>query len=127
MTVMRLLTLVPVLLALAACGGGADGDGGEQPPAAGAPIPSGGLSVAEAIASDLEGPLAVRGYVIARDDEYRLCEAILESDPPQCGEPSLRIDGPSFAELRKLSDTAAQVSLLGDVEGGVIRVSETST
>jgi hypothetical protein len=122
---MRLLALVPVLLALAACGGG--GAAEEQPPAAGAPIPSGGLSVSEAIASDLEGPLAVRGYVIARDDEYRLCEAILESDPPQCGEPSLRIDGPSFAELRKLSDTAAQVSLLGDVEGGVIRVSETST
>jgi hypothetical protein len=126
MTGMRPIALVPVLLALAACGGGSSAEE-RPPPSAGAPIPSGGLSVSEAIASDLEGPLMVRGYVIARDDEYRLCEAILESDPPQCGEPSLRIDGPPRSELRELMDTAAQVSLLGDVEGGVIQVSETST
>jgi hypothetical protein len=126
MTGMRPIALVPVLLALAACGGGSSAEE-RPPPSAGAPIPSGGLSVSEAIASELEGPLAVRGYVVARDDQYRLCEGILESDPPQCGEPSLRIEGPPREELETLADDEAQVSLLGDVDDGTIRVSETST
>lgn len=128
MTAMKVLALAPVLLAVAACGGGST-KADEQParPAAGAPIPSGGLSVSEAIASDVAGPLAVRGYVIAREDEYRLCEAILESDPPQCGEPSLRIEGPPRDELETLTDHEAQVSLLGEVADSTIRVSETST
>jgi hypothetical protein len=118
------LALIPLVLALAACGGA---NGEEQPPAsAGAPIPSGGLSVGEAIASDLDGPLMVRGYVIARGGEFRLCEAILESFPPQCGEPSLRIEGPPRNELQRLMDAERQVSLLGDVADGEIRVSETS-
>jgi hypothetical protein len=105
------------VLALAACGGAEEEP---EPPSAGAPIPSGGLSVSEAKASDLEGPLRVRGYVI----EGRLCEAILESDPPQCGEPSLRLEG----DLSQLEDAGPndQVSVLGDVEGDVITLSATS-
>ena len=126
MNAMRRLALLATLLALAACGG--DGDEAEQPPAAaGVPIPSGGLSVSEALASDLDGPLMVRGYVILRDDEYRLCEAILESDPPQCGEPSLRIEGPQREDLQSLATNEAQVSLLGEIDDATIRVSETST
>lgn len=110
-------------LALAGCGGGADGDGS---PAAGAPIPGGGLTVSEAISSDLEGPLQVRGYVV----DGRLCEALLESHPPQCGQPSLGIEGDvdgDFEEAEGVRWTADQVSVLGEVESGVIRISETST
>ncbi|MGH3072456.1 MAG: hypothetical protein ACRDNB_09355 [Gaiellaceae bacterium] len=113
--------LVLVVLALAGCGGGDEEQSQPQPPAsAGAPIPGGGLSIQEAIDSDLEGPLMVRGYLIERDGELRLCEAILESSPPQCGEPSLRVAGeaPEPSEER--------VSLLGEVENGTITVSETS-
>ena len=91
------------------------------------PIPSGGLSVSEALANDLDGPLLVRGYVIVRDDEYRLCESILESDPPQCGGRSLRIEGPPRDELETLTDEEEQVSLLGEVDDPAIRVSESST
>ncbi|MDQ3067348.1 MAG: hypothetical protein M3R12_09400, partial [Actinomycetota bacterium] len=86
---MRLALLLSVL-ALAACGGddGGEGDAAQPQPApsAGAPIAGGGLSVQEALDSDLDGPLLVRGYLIERDGELRLCQAILESSPPQCGE-----------------------------------------
>lgn len=116
MAAVRLAALVTAA-ALAGCGGGSEG---EQAPSAGAPIPGGGLSVGEAIASDLDGPLMVRGYLIERDGELRLCEAILESSPPQCGEPSLRVEGARPAASEE------PASILGEVEDGVITVSETA-
>jgi hypothetical protein len=119
---MRIALLLSVLV-LAGCGGDNDEPPARSTPApsAGAPIPGGGLSVQQAIDSDVDGPLMVRGYLIERDGELRLCEAILESSPPQCGEPSLRVEGtaPAASEQR--------VSLLGEVEGETITVSETST
>ena len=125
---MRASALVFALVALVGCGSDAatrtETTGGGA--AVGAPAPDGGLSVRDAIASDLDGPLMVRGYVISRRGEYRLCEAILESEPPQCGEPSLRVEGVDPTELRELSEARAPVSLLGDVEGDVLRVSETA-
>lgn len=126
MRIIPLLSVVSVL-ALAGCGGS---DGSDSSNAAvdastsvsqGAPIPGGGLSVEEAIDSDLDGPLMVRGYLIERDGELRLCDAILESSPPQCGEPSLRVDGPAPAASEE------RVSLLGDVEDGAITVSATAS
>ena len=118
--------LLLLVLVLAACGG--DDETAPTftpiqtaPPPAGVPAPGGGLSVQEAIDSDLDGPLMVRGYVIEREGVLRLCSAILESNPPQCGEPSLRIEGDVERPARD-----EQVSLLGDVEDGVIRVSGTS-
>jgi hypothetical protein len=114
------------VVALAGCGGGGDAQTDTRGPSAGVPIPGGGLTVSEAIASGLEGPLQVKGYVI----DGRLCEAILESYPPQCGEPSLRIDGDveaDFEDERGVRWTDEQVSVLGEVEDGVIRISETST
>lgn len=124
---MRLVLALAAALALSGCG--ADDPAAHTTPGAsalGAPTPDGGLSVADAKASDLSGPLMVRGYVIADVDEYRLCEAILESEPPQCGEPSLRINGLSPEELRRLFDRREQVSLLGEIDGDVIVVSETA-
>jgi hypothetical protein len=119
---MRLALLLAVLV-LAGCGGDADEPqtGSAPAPSAGAPVPGGGLSVQQAIASDLDGPLMVRGYLIERDGELRLCDAILESSPPQCGEPSLRVEGTAPAGSEK------RVSLLGEVEGETITVSETSS
>ncbi len=117
---MRGLALALVALALAACGSesGASAPDDAPAPSAGAPIPGGGLSVQEAIESDLDGPLMVRGYVIERDGELRLCEAILESDPPQCGDPSLRIEPNGVA----VSPSEERASLLGEVDGGTIRL-----
>jgi hypothetical protein len=116
------IALLLSVLALAACGSDERAAQSTQPPAAaGAPGPGGGLSVGEALASDVDGPLLVRGYLIERDGELRLCELILESSPPQCGEPSLRVEGPAP------SASEEPVSLLGEVEEGTITVSETAT
>lgn len=115
--------LLCLAIGLAGCGGDDDDQGAPSTssPSLGAPIPGGGLSVQEAIDSDLEGPLLVRGHLIDRDGELRLCSAILESNPPQCGEPSLRV------EAAGLVPSEEQVSLLGEVEAGTITVSETAT
>jgi hypothetical protein len=136
-------------LAAAACGG-SDADssasGGEPPaagtgaapPSQGAPLPGGGLTIEEAIASTLEGPLMVKGFLVAPDGEpIRLCSALLESYPPQCGEPSLVVEGLDLESVEGLTRaeepqyahtawTDAEISLLGDIEDGVLSLSETS-
>ena len=109
-----------VALLLAGCGGGSD-----QPPqagpAAGAPIPGGGLSIAEAKASAVDGLLMVAGHLAEREGVLRLCDRLRESDPPQCVDPSLRIEG-SLDGAR----VGERVSLLGHVDGDILRVSETA-
>ena len=110
---MRRLALLAVVLA------GCAGED-ERPPAAGAPIPSGGLSIADAKASNLDGPLMVVGHLAERDGALRLCDGLRESYPPQCVDPSLRIDGDVDGEIGE------RVSVLGEVDGDVLRVSEQS-
>lgn len=117
MRIVVALMLVLVVL-LAGCGGSKESQ--QSTPSAGAPSPSGGLTVQEAIDSDLTGPLMVRGYLIERAGELRLCSAILESYPPQCGEPSLRLRGDD------LEPSERQTSLLGTVERDSFVVSKTS-
>jgi len=120
------LVLSVLLLGAAGCGSTDDSssadspDGSSAPDSQGAPIPGGGLSIQEAIDSDLDGPLMVKGYLIERDGKLRLCDAILESSPVQCGEPSLVVKGPAPAA----SDE--QASLLGEIDGGTISVSTTT-
>ena len=129
-----LFALAVALLALAgaSCGGDGTGDGGGQTPAAGAPIPGGGLSIAEALASTSDEPLMVRGYVIADGEIVRLCDGLAESHPPQCAEPSLVVEGLDLTSVEGLKRegrrawTDAAVSLLGTVEDGVLAVSKTS-
>ena len=124
---MRTLPSLAALLVLVLSGCGGSGDSASDsatdssgPVSQGAPVPGGGLSIQEAIASDLDGPLMVKGYLIERNGAARLCSAILESSPPQCGEPSLRVDGPAPAASEE------QISLLGEVAGETIVVSETA-
>ena len=95
------LAVVAVLLA-AACGGSED---------------DGPIGVGEAIERGSDEPQLVSGYVIERNGVPRLCEAILESFPPQCGEPSLRLAGVVVAGPEE------RVTLLGTVDGDVFRVS----
>ncbi|CAN5775983.1 hypothetical protein BH24ACT15_BH24ACT15_34390 [soil metagenome] len=96
-----------------------------------APIPGGGLTVADALASDLEGPLTVTGLLIERDGEVRLCQTIAESLPPQCGDPNMIVTGVNLAELEGAQTEQGvtwidQVSLTGTVEGEAFHVSDTS-
>lgn len=131
---MRALRILPlVVLALAACGGGNEVDQPEPPVAAPGAATGPGLTIEEALASDLEGPLLVRGTLFAEGDEVRLCDAIAESFPPQCGGRFLHVEGLDLATVEGL--TSAQgvtwsegiVKLLGDVDGDTLVVSATAT
>lgn len=125
------------MLALAGCGGGTDDVPGAQPdtvvepgPGAGAPA-DGGLSIADAKASDLEGPLMVGGYIVAEDQVVRLCDTLMESFPPQCGGESLLVEGLDLDAYETRSEggvrwTDAPVPVLGDVEGETLRVRDTA-
>jgi hypothetical protein len=106
---------------LAAGCGGSDGSGTPAEP-------RGPLTVEEALRSEADGPLRVRGTLIVQDD-VRLCSAILESHPPQCGQPSLRVVGLDFLGVSNMEQakgvrwTSREVTLVGEVEDGVLTVS----
>ena len=78
------------LLVLAACG-----SSDRQGAVGGAPL----LTPAEAEGRD--GLVAVQGFLWARpgDGVFRLCEASLESFPPQCGEPAVDLTGVDLTEI----------------------------
>jgi hypothetical protein len=125
---MRLL-LVPAALVVLATG--CDGDQDDRkPPAGGAAGPT--LTIREALESDVEGPLLVRGALHAQGGDVRLCEALAESYPPQCGGPSLRVEGLSLSDVegvqttQGVSWTDTEVRLLGDVENGALVVRDTA-
>jgi len=131
---------VGVILALGVgCGGKGEtphaAASGSGPISGGMPVPGGGLSVREAIASDLEGPLMVRGTLLERGDELRLCDTIDASPLPHCAAypNSLQVDGASLDELARTASvrrqddvrwTKQRVSVLGEVDGGSIHVSK---
>ena len=91
-----------------------------------------GISVSDALASDLPGPLLVNGFIVARGDNVRLCSALAESFPPQCAQESLKVDGLDLASVEGLkteqdvSGSDDQRQILGEVEGDVLRISLTS-
>ncbi len=118
-----------IVVAAAACGGGN--------PAATAPDEQ--LSIEEAIASNAEGPVTVRGYIVAPAGQTTmLCSALLESYPPQCGGPSLIVEGIDLSRIEALTGTNdpslaqvqwsdREVSLLGSVEDGTFVVGQPSS
>jgi hypothetical protein len=105
------------LLVAAACGGG-------EPAAS----TDGVLTVEEALEAEGEGPVRVRGSLFAEAGDVRLCSAILESYPPQCGQPSLRVRGldvvgvSNMEQAKGVGWTSREVTLAGTVDGGVLEV-----
>ncbi len=71
------------------------------------------LSVAEAIDITDDQLHDVTGFVVTVDQMPRLCAALAESDPPQCGEPSLALAGEPTSNLDALFDRPLDNS--GDV------------
>jgi hypothetical protein len=130
-----MLAAVALGAGLAACGGdeAPSGDGGNAPPSAGEII-----SVEEALASAPEGPVTVRGFLLAAEgDPVKLCAALAESYPPQCGVASLVVEGldlstveglttPTEPDYAHTSWTDAEIRLTGELEDGVLVVEGSS-
>lgn len=76
-------------------------------------------------ASEGTGAAELEGFVVERDGVAKLCEALLESFPPQCGEPSVVIANiealdAAFATEQGVSWTDLSVSVVGTVDDGVL-------
>lgn len=81
MSLLRAVVVTGLLAALAGCG-----SGGDSPSTAGGPI-----TVDQLMAQSAGTPVAVQGLLHVDGGVARLCGAILESYPPQCGEPSVEL------------------------------------
>ena len=133
----RMFLILCAGLVLMNCGG----DAGSGPPGlsedgqpGGGPLQSGsaigpGISIEQALASDLEGPLLVNGWLWrSGNDDPRLCASLSGSLPPRCVEPSLTLKGLDLKAyaLRIEGSTAwsdQAVQLLGTLKGKVLTVS----
>jgi len=103
-------------------------------PSAGASgmLVGGGLTVAEALATDASGILAVQGFYVDDSSGPRLCEALAESFPPQCGGANVGLGDLSGIDLGELqsngdvtwSDDA--VVVIGELIDGVLVPTPTS-
>jgi hypothetical protein len=125
---MKTFTLVATLLAaatLAGCGGDDDDApaGGATSTAQTSGIAAGpGISIDDALASGSDEPQLVTGNLLVQDDEVRLCSALAESFPPQCGGASLHVVSLDLEEVDGLitegevSWTDRPIELLGVVE-----------
>lgn len=96
----------------------------------------GGLSVDQALGTEAAGVVAVSGYLFDDGSGLRLCSALAESFPPQCGGSSLTVEGFDFDRMIELPEyelvqvehsggvtwTNAQVALFGEVVDGSLVV-----
>lgn len=95
-------------------------------------VVDGGLTVAEALATDATGVIAVKGFVVATGDEVRLCDVLLESYPPQCGGDSVLLDGLDAIDPEELTTegdvswTDVQQTVLGELSDGVLNTTSLS-
>jgi hypothetical protein len=121
---MRFLAVIAALLAVvlpAACGGDDDEAAGTGTTA---------VSIDEALASGSSEPLLVSGNLLAVADEVKLCYALAESFPPQCGGASLVVEGLDLATVDGLvtegdvSWTDRPIELRGVVSDETLTVSQ---
>ena len=131
-TLVRAGAVAGALLLLAACGGAAELGTGPTTTAGrtggrarGTPAPGGALTVGQALARAPDGEtLLVRGHLVARGADVRLCSALAQSYPPQCGSPSLPVDGldlstvPGLRAEQSVRWTDQEVEAAGVVSAG---------
>lgn len=109
-----------------------DVPGNEEPQDLGGMVVDGGLTVADALASDATGVIAVKGYVVAKGDEVRLCDALAESFPPQCAGDSVLLDSLDAIDPDELmtegevSWTDVQQTVLGELSDGILNTTSLS-
>jgi hypothetical protein len=119
---MRTTSLFAILLiALALVGCGGDEELADSDRLA-------GIGVAQAV--DNEGPAVVNGNLLALGDEVRLCGALAESFPPQCGGASIIVKELDLEEVDGLT-TEGEVTwsdrpirVVGYLDDGVLTVDE---
>lgn len=87
------------------------------------------MRISEALRVRPTGPVRVQGFLVQTTaDELRLCAELLESYPPQCGEPSLRVEGLDPDTVQGVHRegsarwTDREVELAGMLEGDTLRV-----
>lgn len=91
----------------------------------------GGLSVSEALKGGVSGVIAVQGFIVDDGTGAKLCEALAESFPPQCGGASMPISGyetavtAPFITEQNVTWTDQTVSLFGEVVDGTFVVDPT--
>jgi predicted small secreted protein len=110
---MKRLALIAVLvlsLGLAGCGGG--GGGGDDSGGSGNTVDE-GITVEEAILVDLFGPVLVSAILVETGDELKICDTVMESQPPQCGEPNLTVVGNALPDFPR----GEKVAVRGTVQG----------
>jgi hypothetical protein len=117
---MRFVLLALLTVALAACGSGTDSG------ASG----SSAITVKQALTAKRGEAVLVRGALIVSGGIARLCYAVLESYPPQCGGPSLvvrELDLNTVGELTKANGVTwsdREVRLRGTVADGTLKVTQ---
>jgi hypothetical protein len=91
-----------------------------------------GISIGEALTSNLSGPLLINGLLHAQNGQVRLCENLAESFPPQCSGKFLVVEGLDLTTMDGLTSEGSvtwsdqPVQVLGTVEGAVLTVAVTS-
>ena len=120
------VSVVALALIFAACGGPAASSTppGSAPPAASAPLAAAldlGLDALVASIGEHDGKaVRVIGNLVAQDGVARLCGALLESYPPQCGGPSLKILGEIPADVVNRLDRTSDPGLAQVLWGTVL-------
>ncbi len=90
-----------------------------------------GISIGEALTSNLTGPLLINGLLHVQNDQARLCETLAESFPPQSGGRFLEVEGLDLMTMDGLRSEGSvtwsdqPVQVLGTVEGEVLTVAGT--
>ena len=130
-TVLGFVLLLTGLVLLSGCGEdtaespsdstGTDGAVGAYP-----------ISVAEALERDSAGRYSLMGFLISTAEGIRLCDALAESYPPQCGGPSVAVEGLEMDGVTGLSRapdsdvawTDFPIALEGSLDGETFTVSE---
>ena len=98
--------------------------------AGGGMLVAGGLTVSEALATDAI-IIAVQGHLLDDGSGARLCEALAESYPPQCGGASIPVTGYEeviavpLASAQGVTWTDQSVSLFGEIIDGILVVDPT--
>jgi hypothetical protein len=109
-----------------------EGNDDESPDSAGF-IVDGGLDISAAIAYEGTEAVAVRGYFVADGQTARLCEALAESYPPQCGGVNVVVTNPEaltdtvLVEVGNTQWSEDSVTVLGHVVDGELTIASNTT